>query len=93
MTSSAAAEMARNATTPHPVRKSNRWWSRVALPGGPVMKVAVTGSAKPLVSTAMSTAWTASTRPTTTFHQRSRSRRRSVSRSGAETASWASVAR
>ena len=64
----------------------------MALPGGPVMNVAVTGSEKPLVSTAMSTAWTASTSPTTTFHQRSRSRRRSVSRSGATTPSWAGVA-
>ncbi len=64
MTSSAAAEMARKAKTPQPSGTSNRWCSLAGVPGGPVMKVAVTGRLKLLVSTAISTAWTARTRPT-----------------------------
>ena len=69
ITSSAAAEIARKATTPQPRGTSNRWCRRAGVPGGPLMKVAVTGRLKPLVSTAISTAWAASTMPTPMFQQ------------------------
>ncbi len=68
--SNAAADMAMKAKTPHPSGNSPILVIEGSVPGGPAMYVATTGKAKSLESTAMTTAWAASTRPTITFHQR-----------------------
>ncbi len=73
---SAAAEMATKAKTPQPSGTSKSVVSLEAVPGGPVMYVAVTGSEKPLVRKAMATASMARTTPTPTFQTRRRPRRR-----------------
>jgi len=70
MINSAAAEIARNVKTPHPVEILNRWFNVGVVPGGPLIKVAVTGREKLFVSTAIITACTARTSPTIMFHKR-----------------------